>query len=70
MKLAGTQTVTGGKTFSGVTIAPTQSQADNSTKVATTAYTDLAVSNPSATNTPNLITTDTTGYMTVDIPTV
>lgn len=42
MKLAGTQTVTGDKTFSGVTRAVTQSQSDNSTNVATTAYVDAA----------------------------
>lgn len=49
MKLAGTQTVTGNKTFSGTIVLPstttgvTQSLWDNSTKLATTAYADTAV---------------------------
>jgi hypothetical protein len=42
--LTGDQTVAGVKTFSSAPIVPTQSQADNSTKVASTAYVDLAVS--------------------------
>ena len=49
MKLAGTQTVTGDKTFSGAltipsaTVATTQSPWDSSTKVATTAFVSTAV---------------------------
>ena len=48
--LSGTQTITGNKTFSGTVAlgssatATTQSASDNSTKVATTAYVDSAVS--------------------------
>lgn len=42
LKLAWAQTVTGDKTFSGVTTAITQSPWDNSTKIATTAYADVA----------------------------
>lgn len=69
MKLAGTQTVTGDKTFSWVTIVPTQSQGDSSTKAANTAFVQTEVGLASATNSPNLITTDTTGYMISGIPT-
>lgn len=49
MKLAGTQTVTGDKTFTGTIVLPTtttgvtQSAWNNSTKLATTAYVDAAV---------------------------
>lgn len=43
-KLAGTQTITGDKTFSGITAAVTQSPWDSSTKVATTEFVTLASS--------------------------
>jgi len=43
VKLAGSQTITGDKTFSGALIATTKTAGDNSTSVATTAYVDNAV---------------------------
>ena len=42
-QLSGTQTITGNKTFSGTTIAVTQTSGDNSTKLATTAYVESAI---------------------------
>lgn len=44
VSLAGTQTVSGDKDFTGTVTAVTQTSGDNSTKVATTAYVDSAVS--------------------------
>lgn len=43
MKLAGSQTVTGDKAFTGASTAVTRSPWDNSTKLATTAYVDAAI---------------------------
>ena len=43
VKLIGSQTITGDKTFSGALISTTQTNGDNSTKVATTAYVDNAI---------------------------
>lgn len=44
VRLTGDQTVAGVKTFSSAPIVPTQSANDNSTKAASTAYADAAVS--------------------------
>ena len=59
---AGTETITGDKTFSGAVAlgssatATTQSQGDNSTAVATTAYVDTGLSGKlSTTSTPNIV---------------
>lgn len=40
LTLAGAQTITGNKTFSGITIVPDQTASDNSTKAANTKYVD------------------------------
>ena len=45
VKLAGDQTISGNKTFSGDLIANTQLNGDNSTKVATTAFVQDAIAN-------------------------